>query len=168
MVLFGEGGVCGFIGGHAWFYLGGMHGFIWGACMVLFGGRYAWFYSGGMPGFIWGVCVVLFGGHAWFYLGGMCGFIWGACMVLLGGMLGFIRGVCGFIGGRACFFRFFRYNEIRSMSGWYAFYWNAFLFVFNYFLPRFYFTFYDFLYHVVLRSSFFSIPFSFALLIHDI
>ena len=25
-------------GGHAWFYLGGVCGFIWGACMVLFGG----------------------------------------------------------------------------------------------------------------------------------
>ena len=69
------------LGGHAWFYLGGMHGFIWGvACMVLFSG-------GGMHGFIQqGVCVVLFsgegvrgfiqqGGHAWFYSAG------GACMV---------------------------------------------------------------------------------------
>ena len=75
MVLFREGGMCGFIqgGGHAWFYSGGMHGFIWGACMVLFGG---------------------------------------ACMVLFGG-----GGVHGFFG----------YNEIRSMSGRYASYWNAFL-----------------------------------------
>ena len=39
------------------------------------------------------------GGHAWFYSGG--------------GMRGF--------------FRFFGYNEIRSMSGRYASYWNAFL-----------------------------------------
>ena len=35
------------------FIRGGMHGFIGGACMVLFGGR-AWFYSGRMHGFIRG------------------------------------------------------------------------------------------------------------------
>ena len=105
-------------GGHAWFYLGGMHGFIrggmrgfirgdvhgfiWGACVVLFG-------------FIRGACMVLFGGHAWFYLGG-------ACMVLF-------RGVCMVLFGGACmvFSVFFGYNEIRSMSGRYASYWNAFL-----------------------------------------
>ena len=40
----GEGGVRGFIRG-GW---GGVRGFIWGACVVLFGGR--------------GACVVLFGG----------------------------------------------------------------------------------------------------------
>ena len=51
--------------------------------------------------------MVLFGGAWWFYSGGMHGFIWG--------------GVHGF-------FSFFGYNEIRSMSGWYASYWNAFLF----------------------------------------
>ena len=84
-------------GGHAWLYLGGMHGFI---------GGHAWFYSGGVHGFIQGACMVLFGGHVWFDLGGMRGFIWGACMV---------------------FFSFFRCNEIRSMSGRYASYWNAFL-----------------------------------------
>ena len=43
-------------------------------------------------------CMVLFGGHTWFYSGGMRGF-----------------------------FSFFGYNEIRSMSAWYASYWNAFL-----------------------------------------
>ena len=85
--------------GHAWFYLGGMHGFIWGACMVLFGG------------------------HAWFYSGGMHSFIWGVCMVLFGGMHGFIQG------GMHGFFSFqFGYNVVRSMSGRYASYWNAFLF----------------------------------------
>ena len=96
MVLFG--GVHGFIQG--------MRGFIWGACMVLFGG----------------VCVVLFGGHMWFYLGGM---------VLLGGHVRFYSGgMRGFIWGGMCgFFSFFGYNEIGSMSGRYAFYWNAFLFV---------------------------------------
>ena len=105
MVLFG--GHAWFYLGGAWFYLGGgMCGFIWGACMVLFRG----------------VCMVLFGGHAWFYSGGMCGFIWGVCMVLLGGMCGFIWG------GMHGFFSFFGYNEIQSMSGRYASYWNAFLF----------------------------------------
>ena len=68
-------------------------------------------HTGGMRGFIWGACVVLFGGYAWFYLGGVCGFIRGACVVLFGG------GVHGFFG----------YNQIRSMSGRYASYWNAFL-----------------------------------------
>ena len=60
-----HGGACVvlFGGGRAWFYLGGMHGFM---------GGHAWFYSGGMCGFIWGACMVLFGGHAWFYLGGVC------------------------------------------------------------------------------------------------
>ena len=81
-----QGGVCGCSqGGNAWFYFGGVHGFIQGAGC-------AWFYSGGMHGFIWGACMVLFGG---------------ACMV---------------------FSVFFGYNEIRSMSGQYASYWNAFLF----------------------------------------
>ena len=91
-----------------------MHGFIWGVCVVLFGGA----------------CVVLFGGHAWFYSrgcawfysGGMCGFIWG-------GMHGFIWGACMFLsrGGVRGFSSFFGYNEIRSMSGRFASYWNAFL-----------------------------------------
>ena len=68
--------------------------------------------------------MVLFGGHVWLYFeGGMHGFIWG-------GMHGFIRGgMRGFIqGGVRGFFSFFGYNEIRSMSGRYASYWNAFLF----------------------------------------
>ena len=70
-------------------------------------GGCAWFYSGG-------VCMVLFGG--------MHGFIWGACMVLFGGAC-----VVLFRGGMRGFFSFFGYNEIRSMSGRYASYWNAFL-----------------------------------------
>ena len=52
-----------------------------------------------------GACMVA-GGHAWL-LGGMCG-CWGVCMVAGGACIG--------------------YGEIRSMSGWYASYWNAFLF----------------------------------------
>ena len=112
----GCGGLCMVLfGGHAWFYLGGMHGFIWGECMVLFGGMHG-FIWGGMCGFIQGACMVLFGGCAWFYLAGMHGFIRG-CVVLFGGMCGFIWGVHGFIwggmlgfsgGGRAWFFQFFR------------------------------------------------------------
>ena len=73
------------------------------------------------------------GGHAWLFRGG------GACVVALGGVHGCPRGVgvCGcsgeacivlFRGGMHGFFSFFGYNEIRSMSGWYASYWNAFLF----------------------------------------
>ena len=95
-----------------WFYSGGVHGFIRGACVVLFGGC-AWFYSGG---------------HAWFY-SGVHGFIGGACMVLFGGAWFYSGGMHGFIwGGMHGFFSFFGYNEIWSMSGRYASYWNAFLF----------------------------------------
>ena len=80
-----------------------MHGFIWGACVVLFQG----------------VCMVLFGGH-------VHGFIRGHAWFYPGGMHGFIRwGVHGFSS-------FFGYNEIRSMSGRYASYWNAFLFGYLY------------------------------------
>ena len=46
-----------------------------------------------------GACVVALGGHAWFFWGHAC---------FLGG------GMCGF------------FDEIRSMSGRYASYWNAF------------------------------------------
>ena len=108
---------------------GGMHGFIWGTYMVLFGGH-AWFYSGGVRGFIrGGVCGFIPGGHVWFYLGGvrgfirggMCGFIWGVCMVLFGegGMHGFIqggmrgcsRGACVVARGGACVVFSMRYGQ---------------------------------------------------------
>ena len=59
--------------------------------------------------------MVLFGG-------GMHGFIRGVHGFIRGGMRGFIRG------GMRGFFSFFGYNEIRSMSGRYTSYWNAFLF----------------------------------------
>ena len=101
MVLFG--GVCVVLFG--------------GACMVLFGGACVVLFGGvGMRGFIrGGACVVLFGGHAWFYSEGACVVLFGgACVVL-------------FRGGVRGFFSFFGYNEIRSMSGRYASYWNAFL-----------------------------------------
>ena len=90
-------------------------------------GGFAWFYSGGCAWFYSGGCVWFYlGGHAWFYSGGVRGFIqWG-------GMRGFIQwgGMRGFIqqgGPVRGFFIFFGYNEIRSMSGRYASYWNAFL-----------------------------------------
>ena len=73
-----------------------------GACMVLFRGA----------------CVVLFGGCAWFYSRGHAWFYSGGrhAWFYSGG------GVCGF-------FSFYGYNEIRSMSGRYTSYWNAFLLV---------------------------------------
>ena len=92
-------------GGMHGFIRGGVHGFIqWGACVVLFSrGACMVLFSGG-------ACVVLFsGGHAWFYS--------------VGGVRGFIQG------GVRGFFSFSGYNEIRSMSGRYASYWNAFLFI---------------------------------------
>ena len=99
--------------GHVWL-LGGMHG-CQGACMAA--GGHAW-----LPGGVW-----LPGGHVWLS-GGMCGcrgacmvtrghvWLWGACMVA--------RGHAWLLGGVACI----GYDEIRSMSGRYASYWNAFLF----------------------------------------
>ena len=137
-ILFTGGGVRG-RGGRAW------QG---GACMAGGAGGRAWQGGHAWRGGAWqgGSCVV--GGHAWFYSavgglrgfirGGVHGFIWGACVVLFGGVHGFIRGgVCGFIrggvrgfiwrGGVRVFFSFSGYNEIRSMSGRYASYWNAFL-----------------------------------------
>ena len=96
-----RGGMHGFILGGAWFYSGGHAWFYSGGHAWFYSGGHGWFYSGGMGGFIWG-------GHAWFYSGGRAWFYSG------GGMHGF--------------FSFFGYNEIRSMSGWYASYWNAFLF----------------------------------------
>ena len=104
-----EGGVRGCSGGHVWLLWGGMCGSS----------------RGGMHGCSGGACVVALGGGAsmvaW---GGMCGFIWGDVHGFIqGGMRGFIWG------GVRGFFSFFGYNEIRSMSGRYASYWNAFLLV---------------------------------------
>ena len=137
-ILFTGGGMCGFI------WEGACMVFSGGACMVLFGGH-AWFYLGGLGGWGWHAWFYL-GGHAWFYSGGMHGFIWGGmCGFIWVGVRGFIRGACVVLFGGACvvlfgghawfysgggvcvFFSFFGYNEIRSMSGRYASYWNAFL-----------------------------------------
>ena len=112
---------------------GGMHG-TWGACMAegslwwgaCMAGGHAWW--GGVHGrghAWWGACVV--GGmHG---RGGMCGggCAWrGTCMVgvcMAGGVHGW--GACMAEGVGACHSR---YYGIRSMSGRYASYWNAFLF----------------------------------------
>ena len=121
----GEGACVVALGGRAWFYLGGHAWLLRGACVVLF--------EGGMRGFIWGgMRGFIRGGMHGFIRGGVHGFIWGACVVLFGGacMVLFRGGMCGFIwGGMRGFFSFFGYNEIRSMSGRYASYWNAFLFL---------------------------------------
>ena len=65
-----------------------------------------------------GVCVVAVGGMSGFF-GGACMvfpfFQGGTCVVALEGCVVFPGGAC--IG----------YDKIRSMSGWYASYWNAFL-----------------------------------------
>ena len=101
-------GVCPHRGGmHGWLGLCGCSGgcmcgcswgwhvwLLWGACMVSWGA-----YTVALEG----MCMVALGGHAWFLVGGMHGF---------------------FRGGGACV----GYDEIRSMSGRYASYWNAFLF----------------------------------------
>ena len=94
--------------------VGGVHDF-WGVCMVARGrecmvvGGHAWLPGGGHA---W-----LLGGHEWLP-GGVHG-CWGACVVAWGGIHGcrgaWLWGAC--IG----------YDEIRSMSGRYASYWNAFL-----------------------------------------
>ena len=86
-------------GGHVW----------WGTCMTggVHGRGHAW----------WGE-------HAWqgtCVAGGMCGR--GACMA--GGVC-MARGAC-VAGGHAWYTPPRRYYEIRSMSGRYASYWNAFL-----------------------------------------
>ena len=95
-----------------------------GACVVAPGGACVV-----APG---GACVVAPGGHAWF-LPGLCGFCRGACVV-------FPRGACVVFPGGACVVfprggvHGFSWGacvgyEIRSMSGRYASYWNAFLLV---------------------------------------
>ena len=79
---------------------GAVHG-CWGVSVC--------FFPGGVHGFFWGGC-------AWFLPGGMHGFCWG-------GMHGFCQGGMLVFSGGACV----GYDEIRSMSGRYAPYWNAFL-----------------------------------------
>ena len=98
---------------------GGMHGCSGGGGHAwLLPGVCAWLLRGGMHGCSQGgcvvaprgACVVALGGMRGFFRGGMHGFCWGACVV--------------FFPGGACI----GYDEIRSMSGRYASYWNAFLY----------------------------------------
>ena len=97
---------------------GGMHGCSRGACVVA-------------PG---GACMVAPGGHAWL-LGGHAWLLPGGttCVVALGGHAWLLRGHAWLLwGGHAWLLRgvhgIQQDTEIRSMSGWYASYWNAFLF----------------------------------------
>ena len=80
-------------------------------CVVAAGGGHAWLLRG-VHGCSWG-------GHASLLLGGVCGCSQGVKHVWL--LQGGVRGCCR---GGACM----GYNEIRSISGRYASYWNAFLF----------------------------------------
>ena len=128
-------------GGHAWLLAGGVCMVApggacvvapGGACMVALGGCMVGCSQGGLGGMcgcsqgghawlLWGACMVAPGGHVWLLLGG-------ACMVALGGHVWLLLGGHAWLlrGGMRGFF-----DEIRSMSGRYASYWNAFLFKFK-------------------------------------
>ena len=80
-----------------------------GGCVVAPGGTCMVAPRGGAWLLLGGACVVAPRGCVWLLLGGMHGCSWG-------GMRGCSGGVRGF------------FDEIRSMSGRYASYWNAFLF----------------------------------------
>ena len=101
-------------GGHAW-WQGGVCGGRGGMC----GGR------GGMCGGGGGMCG---GGHAWWQggmRGGRGGHAWWQGGVRGGGGACVVEGVHG-REGHAC-----DYDEIRSMSGRYAFYWKTFLLIYK-------------------------------------
>ena len=136
----GGQGMHGCSGGHAWLLWGacvvalggmcgcsgGMHGSSGGACVVALEGGvhgcfrgHAWLLPGGMHGCWGGMHGCSQGGHVWLVHGGVCTCSWGACMVARGACIAAPRG--GMRGIR-------RNTEIRSMSGRYASYWNAFLF----------------------------------------
>ena len=98
------GGMRGCSGGVCMVAPGGVHGCSRGACVVAPGG--------GICGFLRGACMVFPGGHAW--------------LLPEGGHAWLLPGVCAwFFQGGACVGN----DEIRSMSGRYASYWNAFLFL---------------------------------------
>ena len=123
-------------GEHAWL-LGGVHG-CGGACMAVGGGMCGCQWDEWLWEHAWlqGACVVaggacmVAGGHVWlgrghvwlrghsWLLGGHVR-LWGACMVV---------GACVVVGAvRGCQGGCVGYDEIRSMNGRYASYWNAFL-----------------------------------------
>ena len=105
-------------GGHVWLLRrGGVHGCSQGACVVA--ARGAWLLSGGVHGCSQGgmhgcsgegTMHGCSGGCAWLLPGGMHGCCWGACMVAPGRVHGIRQD-----------------TEMRSMSGRYTSYWNAFL-----------------------------------------
>ena len=106
-VCLSTGGAC--VVARRW---GGVRGCSRGGRAWLLPGGHAWLLWGGMRGCLW------WGGHAWLLWGGVHGCSWGACMVAPGG-----AGHAWLLwGGMRGFF-----DEIRSMSGRYASYWNAFL-----------------------------------------
>ena len=131
---------------------GGMCGC--GGCMVVSGQQHAWLWGvwlqGGVHGcrghaWLWEACMVL-GGHAW---------LWGACVVgayVVVGVCVVARGTCVVMGGmcgcgghvwlwggiHGCEGACIGYDEIRSMSGRYASYWNAFLSNIQSYIAEFY------------------------------
>ena len=100
-----------------------------GACVVAWGGvhgcslgGHVWLLPGG------GMCGCSGGGMWWLLLGGVHGCSQGGMLGCSGGggHVWFSGGVCVIFWGAVHGF----FDEIRSMSGWYASYWNAFLFFF--------------------------------------
>ena len=125
-ILSTGGGACMVAGGHAWlpggmygcggmFMVAGGHAWLLGVCVVVGVGVGVWLWRG-MHGCLGGMYGCGGGrvGHVWLWGGGwgMCGCR--ECASLLEGMRGCWGGCIG-------------YDEIRSMSGRYASYWNAFL-----------------------------------------
>ena len=113
-------------GGCAWL-LGGMcgcqgHAWLLGVCAC--SGGHAWLPGG--HAWFWGACVVAGGVHG---CQGAC-MVLGGCAWLPGGVHG-CQGACMVAGGASV-----GYNEIWSMSGRYASYWNAFLLK-NFFITYF-------------------------------
>ena len=98
---------------------GGMHG-----SRGMHGCQRACVAAGGMHGcWLGGMCGCWLGGvHGCWGVHG-CGGVhgcWGVCMV--------VEGACVVVGGvHGCRGLWIGYDEIRSMSRWYASYWNAFL-----------------------------------------
>ena len=121
-----QGGVCGHWG-CAWLLGACVVAGGWGACVVARGMRGyqgVCMVVGGMHG-CWGVCMAA-GGRGYAWLPGMCMVTRGMCVVV-GGMRG-CWGECVVARGHAWLLEgaCIGYDEIRSMSGRYASYWNAF------------------------------------------
>ena len=118
---------------------GGMHGCSWGGCVVAPGGVCVVALGGGHAWLPRGACVVAPGGmHGCFR--GVCGCSWGGGMCCCSGGCMVARGMRGCSGGHAWLLwgdvRVFS-DETRSMTGRYASYWNAFLFIIFFDVTRF-------------------------------